>query len=329
MLIRLAILGLLLTATYPIPGQTANNPASSSGNVQHQQRSGKSDGQPAVSPLPQNSARPASNDTKKPNAENTGNSVTVSKLPTVSIGKDWADWSYWGFGGLLVIVGGSQVLFLYRTLKAIQTQAGHMERQTKALEDSVAAAQKSADAALAQIEIVKAKERAQFRIDFAAPEWTYSEELGGYPIHYRITLDGTTRAYILGASILAYIARTSRKVDSPSMDLGLPRDFTPDMSPFEGHILVRTFDGMPEPESDGEKIQLAEENKLVLFIDGSIYYRDVFMDEWILQIDRYWSPWSKYQPGAEGGIWAPVGSGRFNTHRKAGTYKESEPQKPN
>jgi hypothetical protein len=144
---RLVVLALFLVAISPIPGQTANNPAGSSGNVQKQQGEGKSNGKSAATSLPQNSARPAPQDTEKPNTENTGNSVTVSKLPPVSIGKDWADWSYWGFGGILVVVGSLQVWFLYRTLKGIQTQAGHMECQTKILEDSVAAAQKVADAA--------------------------------------------------------------------------------------------------------------------------------------------------------------------------------------
>jgi len=158
----LAILGLLLLhASIPVPGQSSNNPAGGSSNVQKQRSNGKGNGQPAIAPLPKDSTRPGPQDTEKPDAGNADNSVTVSKLPTVSIGKDWADWSYWGFGGILVIVGGSQVWFLYRTLKANQTQAGHMERQTKALEDSVAAAQKAADAAIAQVEMVKSKERAQ------------------------------------------------------------------------------------------------------------------------------------------------------------------------
>jgi hypothetical protein len=48
---------------------------------------------------------------------------------------------------MLVIVGSFQVWFLYGTLRAIQTQAGHMEDQSKTLRYSVAAAQKAADAA--------------------------------------------------------------------------------------------------------------------------------------------------------------------------------------
>ena len=46
-------------------------------------------------------------------------SVSISKLPTVTVAapkRDLADWGYWAFSGLLVIVGFLQVLLLWRTL---------------------------------------------------------------------------------------------------------------------------------------------------------------------------------------------------------------------
>ena len=71
------------------------------------------------------------------------------------------------FTGILAIVGVLQVgtmiwqaWLLRGTLKEIKTQAGHMERQTKILEDSVAVAQKAADAALANAQAVITSERA-------------------------------------------------------------------------------------------------------------------------------------------------------------------------
>src|ERR1700677_1860205 len=118
MLKRLAIIAVLLASlgdAPPIPGQIANNPAGSGGDVQKQQGNGERNGKSALAPLPQNGAQPSSDDSEKPNAENTGNPVAISKLPTVSIGKDWADWSSWGFGGILVVVGSLQVWFLYGT----------------------------------------------------------------------------------------------------------------------------------------------------------------------------------------------------------------------
>ena len=62
--------------------------------------------------------------------------------------RDWADWGYWAFSLLLVVVGGFQVILLWRTLTAIKRQADTMERQEGVLDQSVKAAKDSAEAAL-------------------------------------------------------------------------------------------------------------------------------------------------------------------------------------
>jgi hypothetical protein len=332
MLKRLAILGLLLTITQapvPVPGQTANNPAGGGGNVQKQPEGGKPNAQTPVSAMPESSAGPAKPDAHKPSAKDASNSITIRELPTVSVGKDWADWSYWGFGGLLVIVGGSQVLFLYRTLKAIQTQAGHMERQTKALEDSVAAAQKSADAALAQVEAAKSTQRAQLRIELGEPELTFNEELSGYPVRFQVTLDGTTRAYVLQSSILAYMGRTAREQKSPSINMGVPRNFTPEMSPFDDYTLIRKNSGWPDVDTDPGKADLVHKHNVTVYVDGDILYRDIFGDEWILEIDRVWVPNSRHAgEGATGGMWVPFSSGRYDRHHKIERQKQKQRPKP-
>lgn len=106
----------------PVPGQTPNKPADSSGKVQKQSEESQPNGPPSVSAIPENSARPTQRNADKPSPEDDHNSVTVRKLPTVSIGKDWADWSYWGFGGILVIVGSLQVALLFGTMRSMQKQ---------------------------------------------------------------------------------------------------------------------------------------------------------------------------------------------------------------
>jgi hypothetical protein len=280
--------------------------------------------------FPQNGARPTDSNAENPSAEDAGNSVAVRKLPTVSIGKDWADWSYWGFGGILVIVGSFQVWFLYGTLRAIKAQSGHMERQTKILEDSVAAAQKSADAAAAQIEMMKRKERAQLSIEFAEPEWTFNEELRGYPIRFQVTLEGNTRAYVPQSVILAYMARTARTKRTAWRDMGLPRRLTPEMSPFEGYTLISKDDGWPEADTDLGRTDLVQKKNFTVFVDGAISYRDIFGDEWTLEIDRCWVPNSRHGgDGATGGMWVPFGSGIHDTHRKVEYNKQEQPQNPN
>ena len=303
----------------PIPGKASDNPSGSGGNGQKQSEKSKTECQLPVASVRQRSAGLTQADIEKPSAEDAGNAVTVSKLPTVSIGKDWADWSYWGFGGILVMVGSLQVWFLYGTLKAIQIQARHMERQTKILEDSVSTAQKSADAAFAQVEAAKSTQRAQLRIDFVDPEWSFNEESGGYRVRFRVILDGITRAYVLSDSIIAYIAQRPREKGA-WMAMGLPRNFTPELSPYFGDTILKTNQVMPETETDPSKVLLAKEGKLAVFLNGSILYRDIFGDEWMLEIDRYWKPWSSFgDKDGIGGEWYPVGSGCHDTHRKVDT----------
>ena len=89
--------------------------------------------------------------------------ITADKPLPVKIVQDGFDWVTLA-NYLLVVVGIAGILVAIWTLRYIRRQADLMERQTKILEDSVAAAQKTADAATAQIEMVKSKERAQLRI---------------------------------------------------------------------------------------------------------------------------------------------------------------------
>lgn len=65
---------------------------------------------------------------------------------------------------LLVGVGLWAGCMALRTLKGMDKEIGHIESQTQILRDSVAAAQKSADAALAQIQMMKEKERARIQV---------------------------------------------------------------------------------------------------------------------------------------------------------------------
>jgi hypothetical protein len=330
MLKRLAILGLFgaLTAVGLLAGQTAplgtpkqgitKSNSGQDGKAQTDPQGGNQTPPNAV-PGPTNPPAPTCDETCQQGRRNL---EIQGKL-------EW-------FTGVLAIVGVLQVgtmvwqaWLLRGTLGEIHTQAGHMERQTKILEDSVAAAQKSADAALAQVEAAKSVQRAQLRVEFVEPGWTVDYEAGGYPVKFRIILDGTTRAYILDDSIIAYIGVKPRDRGA-WMGMGLPRNFTPEMSPFYGDTILRTVEALPQPETDASKVQLAEESKLTVFLNGQVRYRDIFGDEWILEIDRYWKSWVSFgDEDTFGGNWYPVGSGRHDTHRKAGTYREREPENPN
>lgn len=230
------------------------------------------------------------------------------------------------FTGILALVGILQVgtmiwqaWLLRGTLEQIRVQAGHMGEQTGILKDSVAAAQTSADAAAAQIEMMKSKERAQFRIQFAdlylKPDYKYVE-YGGYPVSFSVIMDGTTRAYILEENIVASIATGEER--KYRMGMGLPRNFTPEMSPFRGITYIQTNEFPPKIEADEAKMRLVFDNKLFIEVQGSIYYRDLFGDHWSLTFRRFWK-YNSFLTGdknATGGYWEYGGGPGANEHKQ-------------
>jgi hypothetical protein len=187
---------------------------------------------------------------------------------------------------------------------------------------SAKGAKGAADASLAQIEFMKSKERAELRVEFARPDFAYDAELNGYPVNFRITLDGTTRAYILEDSILVYLSK-SKRTDTARRSFGISRYLTPENSPYDGQTLIHNTERFPEVETDTNKFYFARrgENGYTLFADGRIWYRDIFGDEWMLEIDRYWD--------TQVGMWGPVGSGRYDTHRKVDTNDRDRAPNPN
>jgi hypothetical protein len=307
-LVIFAGLAIVTQAPVPVPRQAADDPAGGSQKASDQHHGKDGFGNPGIPVVGKISEGESRKDTDQPRSKNDDQAVTISKFPPVSVTKDWADWSYWGFGGLLFIVGALQAWFLWRTLTAIKAQGGHMERQTKILEASVAAAQKSADAAAAQIEFMKSKERAQLRIEFANLDLVFDQELRGYPIHFRVTLDGTTRAYIMEDSIVADIPSYPMADRRYWSVTGLPRNFTPELSPFVGNTLLRTNEFPPELETDNLKIGLVREGKLSVRVQGRIRYRDIFGDKWDLSIHRAWSHGT--------GMWAGAGKDGDDGHRQ-------------
>lgn len=79
---------------------------------------------------------PVKSDSSQQHSADTERSVGITRLPPVTLNpskRDAADWGYWAFSGLLVVVGSLQVWLLFKTLSAIQRQGDQMEHQTNAL----------------------------------------------------------------------------------------------------------------------------------------------------------------------------------------------------
>jgi hypothetical protein len=130
----------------PVPRQSANNSTRTSDHVQGQTKLGKTPLTQGQRPVNPNLA--SGDDAKRSEQapDNAERPISVSKLPSVTVTKDWTDRAYWAFSGLLVLVGGLQTLLLFGTLTTIRRQARSMRYQTTIFRDNAASAKASVEA---------------------------------------------------------------------------------------------------------------------------------------------------------------------------------------
>jgi len=327
MLKRLPIFGVLLmvaAALAPTPGWASTPAGNGGGNANNQGQNANKHSAPPMPPGTPISTPPQANPANVPAPDNTQHSVKLTSLPPVTLADKnktvWDylfDWGPWAFGLVLAVAGVLQLKLLSVTWNEIKGQKTEMAVQTGILRESVAAAQASANAAMGQIEIVKSKERGQLRIEFDEPDLIYDQKLDGYPLYFNVALDGFTRATIVDNYICAYLADSPATKGKPWEYMDLSRVFTPDSAPFRGVTLIHTEEDIYETRLNPERIQLARDRKLEVYVSGRIRYRDVFGDKWMLHIDRVWYQWPvRWRDGASTGVWKSVDDGRWDFHRK-------------
>jgi hypothetical protein len=168
-------------------------------------------------------------------------------------------------------------------------------------------AKDSAKAALAQIRLMKDKERARIRIEFEDFDFGSFPELGKHEVSYKITLDGTTPATIMEQAILAEIPGYPREPGKFHFSLGLPYSFSPAMSPFRSSTIVHKNEWPAQPENSISKIQAVQQNLLAVVIKGYVLYRDIFGDCWKLGFHLRWRNNSFFDKDTMGGRWEWLG----------------------
>jgi hypothetical protein len=172
-------------------------------------------------------------------------------------------WPAWA----LVLVGVGGILAALRTLRAIERQAGIMERQT-------AAAETAAEAANKNIEMFISKERARLRIDLKP--LSLSPKYGSaYTVDFAVNIYGATEAYIVETRCAAYVLPWEN-VGSPEVASAvmfpihsLPNVIPPNAPAYEQHAFLH----LDHPEPIISEISL---NRLFVGLRGFIKYRDVF-----------------------------------------------------
>jgi hypothetical protein len=147
LILILAVLLTVLQTAPPVPRQTTDSSAQAGKQGQKQGGSNQPKAAPAPAPLPAGGGGPSQANGDNQRKEDGQYAVRVRELPPVSVTRDWADWGYWAFGALLVLVGFLQVWLLYQTRGEIKRQADTMDRQGEKLAESLAIAKSAATAA--------------------------------------------------------------------------------------------------------------------------------------------------------------------------------------
>jgi hypothetical protein len=219
----------------------------------------------------------------------------------LKIQRELANYTWWLAAAtvLLVVVGAGQVLLLFRqerilhgALNEIHAQAEQMTFQTGVLEKSVAAAQKSADAAVVQLQAMKDKERARISVEILRLD---TLEFGsgsnramlkfnnfGYTHALNVRASGDARAIIfedkrvqIGKVSLpnfhAYETPIFEPLPFEFDDMGIPSAILANAPP------VETWLGFIFPEEWEEEI--LRRPLLAIEVRGIIEYEDVFGDQ--------------------------------------------------
>ncbi len=129
----------VMQATPPVPAKTPDSRTEASSNGPNQSQKNKTESNNHPSPLQFNASPEHDRQADDNGDAHTGQSVIISKLPAVSVTRDFADWFSLALNGLLVVVG-------FLTLGAVWSQSKEMARATKAMNRSTEALVKSVGA---------------------------------------------------------------------------------------------------------------------------------------------------------------------------------------
>ena len=258
----------------------------------------------AQSSLPQkpdNSANRASGPTQ---------TVKVSDLPPLSITKDWTDRAYWVFTFFLVAIGGLQMFLLWGNLRAIQRQANQMEHQSTILEKTVALAEKTAETARQNSDMLVNRERGRLRVELLPLAWPLAP--GPAQLKYKVSLYGASEAYIAGSCARAEI------VDSPDASDDVP--LSPAMSipqvitPTDRTVEAQVQGIFPRMTLEPADLDALDAGKKFIQFRGFIRYEDVFGSERWTRFRRVWKLAALPNPdGTRSGRWSRCGSAKDNS----------------
>jgi hypothetical protein len=175
---------------------------------------------------------------------------------------------------LLVFVGIGATWAALRTLTAIETQGGLMERQAKATEEAARAATKT-------IDIMVSKERARIQVEPGTVEiYPPDHPLPLDRVAYRVRCHGTTPATITETKVWAQISDSENPHRGGSYNsIYIPSVFIPTAEGVSGQTPLIYADELAFNRADvREKVHTKQ---MLVHFSGQIRYKDIFDKRWM------------------------------------------------
>lgn len=204
-----------------------------------------------------------------------------------------------------------QRLIMHDQFETMQNQVLEMGKQTRLLERSVSVAEKSADAAAANIQIFKDKERARLRIEVRDLRLELDSPIGRHVVASTIFHDGLTNAINVDGHARAVVSDQLELLPAEgSWPMLLPQVIKTKDDPIQVHTPFYTNLGF---KLSPEQVEAINTDKAFMHFFGQIRFEDVFGDRWVLRFRRRWAfslltppptmprfgSWFKYGPDSE------------------------------
>lgn len=332
MIIALAVLFAVAQASPPAP--PTNRAPTNHSVPQNAKQNGAPSAPNAISPTVQQSASPNRKENAEPatSIESARQPTAISKLPPVSVARDWIDFVAVGIAFALFVIGAVGVCMAYRTLRAIYVQAHEMKKQrvvmsgqlttmrnqlatmqsqTAHLEASVNVARDAAKVAQASVEAEINKTRARIRIVLEKINLTWIGS-GFNSVTCWLTNYGPTPAFIddfRGRFLEVHVAEEPIVPDyAQCRDILYAESLQPN-----GRTACIAIPLEPNATLTEDEVMSLRKQQAFVHFYGFVKYRDVFDRSRRQTIHMRWTMrWGGMVEGQIMEWWDPVGAPEEN-----------------
>lgn len=263
--VRILILTVFLAIVQTAPSlpRQATDSSARGGNKDNGKSNPDNDNSPNASapPVQQEAAPKGASKANPVSGLDASQPVSIAKLPTVSVDKDWRDKTYWLMTLAIVFITGIEVFLLWKTLRAVNRQLLFTAKQTRGIMQQARQTAASVEAAKRSLEFQEILNQQWILVGGWRRHGGSSREQDPPRFRIAVNIGNPTNnpLTVIGATINA---KGQTRTFSAGATLG------PDETP----IVIETH----EVVVSAPEIAVYNAYRLPVIVVGEIVYRDVF-----------------------------------------------------